>query len=388
MATCRFFDLLAFPMPKTRKVIISVISDLVTDQRVHRTALSLNSKGLEVTLVGRKMRNSAEIEQRPYRVKRFKLPFEKGPLFYASYNIRLFFYLLFHRADVLVTNDLDTLLPNFIISRLKGSAIYYDSHEYFTEVPELISRPGVRKIWLSIEQFIFPKLKNVYTVNDSIAGIYKEKYNVDVKVIRNLPIRGKMEVPTLRRADFGLPSDKTIFLFQGAGINVDRGAEEAIEAIAQVPNAALLFIGGGDVIQQLQQKVAAMKVNDNVYFIPKQPMEKLLAFTQLADIGLTLDKDTNLNYRYSLPNKLFDYIRAGLPVLATDLVEVRKIVDGYSIGKITNSCLPNDIASAMEAMIADRKSFALWKENLKIASLELCWEEEEKKLMEIFHEVI
>lgn len=388
MATCRFFDLLAFPMPKTRKVIISVISDLVTDQRVHRTALSLNSKGLEVTLVGRKMRNSAEIGQRPYRVKRFKLPFEKGPLFYACYNIRLFFYLLFNRGDVLVTNDLDTLLPNFIISRLKGSAIYYDSHEYFTEVPELISRPGVRKIWLSIEQFVFPKLNNVYTVNESIAGIYKEKYNVDVKVIRNLPIRGKKEVPALSRADFGLPSDKTIFLFQGAGINVDRGAEEAIEAIAQVPNATLLFIGGGDVIQQLQQKVAAMKVNDKVYFIPKQPMEKLLAFTQLADIGLTLDKDTNLNYRYSLPNKLFDYIRAGLPVLATDLVEVRKIVDGYSIGKITNSCLPNDIASAMEAMIADRKSFALWKENLKIASLELCWEEEEKKLMEIFHEVI
>ena len=375
-------------MPAPRRVIISVVSDLVTDQRVHRTALALHSKGLIVTLVGRKMRSSLQIPERPYQTKRFKLGFETGPLFYAFYNIRLFFFLLFSKADIFVTNDLDTLLPNFIISRLKKSVLFYDSHEYFTEVPELVARPHIRNFWLSIEKFVFPKLKNVFTVNESIASIYTEKYKVPVSVVRNLPFRSVSKFSSVTRDGLGLPIDKKIFLFQGAGINIDRGAEEAIEAIAKTENAALLFIGGGDVLSQLKEKVKAMKIADKVFFLPKQPMEILYQYTSLADFGLTLDKDTNLNYRFSLPNKLFDYIQAGLPVLASDLPEVRKIIDQYKIGKIAPSTSVTDIAATMKQMISDDHQFVLWKENLKIAASELCWENEEKKLLQIFKDVI
>ncbi|MBK8585221.1 MAG: glycosyltransferase [Bacteroidetes bacterium] len=375
-------------MPAPRRVIISVVSDLVTDQRVHRTALALHSKGLIVTLVGRKMRSSLQIPERPYQTKRFKLGFETGPLFYAFYNIRLFFFLLFSKADIFVTNDLDTLLPNFIISRLKKSVLFYDSHEYFTEVPELVARPHIRNFWLSIEKFVFPKLKNVFTVNESIASIYTEKYKVPVSVVRNLPFRSVSKFSSVTRDGLGLPIDKKIFLFQGAGINIDRGAEEAIEAIAKTENAALLFIGGGDVLSQLKEKVKAMKIAEKVFFLPKQPMEILYQYTSLADFGLTLDKDTNLNYRFSLPNKLFDYIQAGLPVLASDLPEVRKIIDQYKIGKIAPSTSVTDIAATMKQMISDDHQFVLWKENLKIAASELCWENEEKKLLQIFKDVI
>ncbi len=375
-------------MPAPRRVIISVVSDLVTDQRVHRTALALHSKGLIVTLVGRKMRSSLQIPERPYQTKRFKLGFETGPLFYAFYNIRLFFFLLFSKADIFVTNDLDTLLPNFIISRLKKSVLFYDSHEYFTEVPELVARPHIRNFWLSIEKFVFPKLKNVFTVNESIASIYTEKYKVPVSVVRNLPFRSVSKFSSVTRDGLGLPIDKKIFLFQGAGINIDRGAEEAIEAIAKTENAALLFIGGGDVLSLLKEKVKAMKIADKVFFLPKQPMEILYQYTSLADFGLTLDKDTNLNYRFSLPNKLFDYIQAGLPVLASDLPEVRKIIDQYKIGKIAPSTSVTDIAATMKQMISDDHQFVLWKENLKIAASELCWENEEKKLLQIFKDVI
>ncbi len=375
-------------MPAPRRVIISVVSDLVTDQRVHRTALALHSKGLIVTLVGRQMRSSLQIPERPYQTKRFKLGFETGPLFYAFYNIRLFFFLLFSKADIFVTNDLDTLLPNFIISRLKKSVLFYDSHEYFTEVPELVARPHIRNFWLSIEKFVFPKLKNVFTVNESIASIYTEKYKVPVSVVRNLPFRSVSKFSSVTRDGLGLPIDKKIFLFQGAGINIDRGAEEAIEAIAKTENAALLFIGGGDVLSQLKEKVKAMKIAEKVFFLPKQPMEILYQYTSLADFGLTLDKDTNLNYRFSLPNKLFDYIQAGLPVLASDLPEVRKIIDQYKIGKIAPSTSVTDIAATMKQMISDDHQFVLWKENLKIAASELCWENEEKKLLQIFKDVI
>jgi len=231
-------------------------------------------------------------------------------------------------------------------------------------------------------------LKNVYTVNESIAAIYSKKYKVPVQVVRNLPFRPSEKSNKIRREDVGLPVDKKIFLFQGAGINVDRGAEEAIEAIAENENAALLFIGGGDVFKQLKEKVRSLKIEDKVFFIPKQPMEILYQYTSLADFGLTLDKDTNLNYRFSLPNKLFDYIQAGLPVLASDLPEVRKIVEHYNIGKITPSTSVADIAATMKQMISDAQQLALWKENLKIAAADLCWENEEKKLMQIFKDVI
>jgi glycosyltransferase involved in cell wall biosynthesis len=366
-----------------KRAIISVVSDLVTDQRVHRIASSLHRNGFDVTLVGRVMKKSLPMDERPYTTIRFRIWKNKGPWFYIFYNIRLFFYLLFHKADVLVANDLDTLLPNFIVSKLKGAELFYDSHEYFTEVPELVNRKSVQKIWMTIEGMIFPKLKNVYTVNDSIATLYEKKYGVHVSVIRNVPVTIKTSI-TKNKKEIGLPEDKKIILFQGAGINIYRGAEEALEAMLYVDDAALVFIGSGDVIDQLKSMRDVLNLSSKVFFIPKQPMNQLRYYTQHADIGLSLDKDTNINYRYSLPNKLFDNIHAGVPVLASPLIEVKKIVDQYKIGMTIQDHDPKHIAEKINEMLSDEKRFAEWKSNLKIAAAELCWEKEEVKLMNIY----
>lgn len=386
----RFFLLLAIILMYSstrKKVIISVVSDLVTDQRVNRAALTLQSKGMEVILVGRSLKKSLPVDKRPYKTVRLKCWFEKGPLFYAVYNLRLLFYLLFNKADIYLSNDLDTLAANFIASRLKNVRLVYDSHEYFTEVPELVSRPFIRSIWLKIEQWIFPHLSDVMTVNDSIAGFYKAKYNVPVKVVRNLPFSADLSKPIMNRKQWGIPEEARVFLFQGAGINIDRGAEESIEAISLVPGAVLVFIGGGDVIQQLKNKVKSKGIEGKVFFIPKQPFNELIRFTRMADFGLTLDKSSNLNYKYSLPNKLFDYIQACLPVLATDLYEVKNIIEKYDVGLITSSCDPQILAGKMIDMMSDTARFARWKKNLKLAAAELCWEKEQQKFLALFSDV-
>lgn len=386
----RFFLLLAIILMYSstrKKVIISVVSDLVTDQRVNRAALTLQSKGMEVILVGRSLKKSLPVDKRPYKTMRLKCWFEKGPLFYAVYNLRLLFYLLFNKADIYLSNDLDTLAANFIASRLKNVRLVYDSHEYFTEVPELVSRPFIRSIWLKIEQWIFPHLSDVMTVNDSIAGFYEAKYNVPVKVVRNLPISADLSKPTMNRKQWGIPEEARVFLFQGAGINIDRGAEESIDAISLVPGAVLVFIGGGDVIQQLKNKVKSKGIEGKVFFIPKQPFNELIRFTHMADFGLTLDKSSNLNYKYSLPNKLFDYIQACLPVLATDLHEVKNIIEKYDVGLITSSCDPQILAGKMIDMMSDTARFARWKKNLKFAAAELCWEKEQQKFLALFSDV-
>lgn len=138
--------------------------------------------------------------------------------------------------------------------------------------------------------------------------------------------------------------DKKIILLQGAGINVDRGAEEAVASMAFIDNAILLIIGGGDVILQLKQMVIKGNLSSKIIFIDKLPPDELAAWTKLADIGLTLDKDTNINYRLSLPNKIFDYIHAGIPVLTSNLIEVKKIVENYNVGKVTEDHNPETIA--------------------------------------------
>ncbi len=371
------------------KAIVSVINDLSTDQRVNKVCCTLQKIGYEVTLVGRKQRKSLELTKRDYKTKRMFLLFEKGPFFYLEFQIRLFFYLLFQRANVLVSNDLDTLLPNYLISKLKSTNLVYDSHELFCEVPELKANPIKKKIWKKLEQWIFPKLKNVFTVNDSIAKIYTEEYNVDVKVVRNIPyLSAQKNIEFKSKTDLDLPTNKKIIILQGAGINIDRGAEEAVIAMQYVNDSILLIIGSGDVINILKKIVSDLKLHEKVTFVGKVPFEKLLQYTHHADLGLTLDKDTNVNYKYSLPNKLFDYIHAGVPVLASNLVEIKKIITTYSIGDCTEDDTPEHIASKINTILNDYNTLQLWKNNLKIATIDLNWEKEELQLIEVYKQFL
>jgi len=365
------------------KAIVSVINDLVTDQRVDRTCNTLVSLGYEVLLVGRRKHNSYALPQKKYKMFRFRMIFEKGFQFYAFFNLRLFFYLLFKKTSLLVANDLDTLLPNYLVSKFKKIPLVYDSHEYFTGVPELTERPFVQKTWKRIEKSIFPNLHDIITVNDSIAGLYKSEYGKDLTVVRNIPeTRTVSKIKT--RKELGLPENNRLVILQGSGINIQRGAEEAAEAMEYVNNACLLIVGGGDVIPVLKNLVERKALQEKVLFIPKQSPENLFHYTANADLGLTLDKDTNINYRFSLPNKLFDYIHAQIPILASPLAEVKKIIEGYDIGGCIDNHDPQHIASKIQFMLDDEQAYGNWKKNLKLAVEKLNWTQEQKKLTAIF----
>lgn len=366
-----------------KRAVVSVINDLSTDVRVDKICRTLLKCGYNVTLVGRLKSDSRKLDKRDYKTHRMKLLFQKEAVFYAEYNFRLFLYLLFKKADLLYANDLDTLLPNYLVSKLKKIPLVYDSHEYFTGVPELENNNFARKCWIYIEKKILPKLKHIFTVNDSIAGLYRKQYNKEVKVVRNVPLktdfsRGK------NRIELGLPLEKNIIILQGAGINVDRGGEELIEAMNYIENTLLLIIGGGDVIDTLKTMTKNLGLNDRIVFINKLPYSELMQYTSNADLGLTLDKGTNINYRFSLPNKLFDYIMAGIPVLSSDLPEIRKIIEKYDIGEIIESHKPIDIAGKINQMLKDKDKLKKYSLNTKSALNELCWENEEVELIKVF----
>lgn len=377
-------------MPLQKKIIISVISDLATDQRVHRSALTLHEMGYDVTLVGRRMRNSLELEQRPYKTLRLSLIFEKGALMYAIWHIRIFFYLLVNKCDLLFANDLDTLLPNYLHSKIYRLPLIYDSHEYFTEVPELQSNPFKKKIWKSLEQFIFPKLKHTITVNDSIAGLFYKDYGKKPLVVRNVPLANNFNrvnnIASFKKEN-EIPEGKKIIIMQGAGINIQRGAEEAVEAMKHLPGCVLLVIGSGDVYNTLLHLSADHNVNDRIIFIPRLPYSDLMEFTQVADVGLTLDKNTNINYRYSLPNKLFDYIQAGIPVIASNLPEVTALVKKYDIGVVINEVTPTSVYNAIKNLLRNDQEYNTFRNNTKAAAVELNWGNERKKLEDLIRTI-
>lgn len=366
-----------------KRVIVSVINDLVTDQRVNKSCLTLQKMGYEVLLVGRKQRKSPPMDQRPYEAKRMKLLFEKGPLFYAEFNIRLFFFLLFHKANLLLSNDLDTALPNFFISKLKGIRMIYDSHEYFTETPELVNRKKVQRVWKRIEGFVVPRLKEMITVCDSIANLFHEKYGVECYVVRNIPPRTALPLKGDKKV-LNLPDDKHLLVLQGSGINIQRGAEELVESMQYLDDCFLMIIGGGDVLPILKQMVVDLHIGDRVHFLPRMPYAEMMAYTQLAELGFVLDKDTNLNYRFCLPNKLFDFIQAGVPVVASNLVEVGKIIKKYNIGLFIPDHDPKSIAATICKGLNDIEQRSEWQKGLAQAAEELCWENEQQILIEIY----
>ncbi len=369
-----------------KNIYMSVTNDVVNDQRVIRMGRTLMKSVASLTIIGRYQGNPDGLEKLPFRVIRFKLLFQSGPLFYSCFNIRIFFYLLFRKIDILVANDLDTLLPNFLISKIRGKKLVFDSHEYFTGIPEIQNRKFVHWVWERIEKWIFPKLKHVFTVTPSIAALYHKTYGVKVDVVKNFPVRWEVK-PHPPRGVEDLSPEKKIIILQGTGINIDRGAEEAVEAMSYLQDAILWIIGCGDVVNMLKKKVIDQGLIDKVRFFPRMPYDELMGYTSMGHLGLSLDKDTNLNYRLSLPNKLFDYVQAGVPVLASDLQEVGKVIREYGLGEVIESHDPRHIAEKIKYMLASSEKRKEWKENLARAAEILCWENEENKLMEIYERV-
>lgn len=365
-----------------KTIIVSVISDLYSDQRVHKVCTYLVSRHAKVICVGRRFHDSQPLITKPYETHRLTCFFRKGPMQYFEFNFRLLLYLVFHRADVYLSNDLDTLLPNFLVSSARGKPLVYDSHEYFTGMAELETRTFKRKAWKMLERWILPKLRYAYTVNRSIQQLYKKEYNIDMGVVRNVPELmlddGKSSIPT-----------DGLLIVQGAGMNEGRGLEEIIMAMTHLPNHfRLLLVGSGTVWEKCRRLASELNLNERVEFKDRVPFEQLRSLTQTAWLGLSMDKPVSTNNRLFLPNKLFDYIHAGIPVLASALPEVKTIIEQYSVGYCIEEVTPEAIAAAIEFIYAHPEQYRVWKENTRMAAGELNWQLETTKLDHIYSDLV
>jgi len=359
-----------------------VSNDIVTDNRVHKIAVTLGLNGYDVMVIGRELKDSPALTNRPYSTRRFRLWFNKGPLFYANLNFRFFVYLLCSKAHIVLSNDLDTLPACYAASRILRIKLVFDSHELFPEVPELVNRPGVKKIWLRIEKFLVPKVHDGFTVCNSIAGYYKNAYDVSFVTIRNLArFRHNKELVGIEKI-----KSTPIVIYQGE-LNLGRGLELDIESMQYLENTKLLILGDGDIKDNLKELVDDLGLNDRVEFRGRVPFEQLWQFTACADVGISLEENLGLNYQYALPNKLFDYIQARIPVVISDLPEMRSVIEQYRIGKILGERTPQHLAEILRELIYSRQHDRNLISDIECAARELCWEREEDKLISLFKRV-
>jgi glycosyltransferase involved in cell wall biosynthesis len=349
------------------RIIVSVTNDLSTDQRVHKVCTSLQAFGFDVLLVGF-LQADSKILDREYATSRFSMWFKKGPFFYAEFSVRLFLLLLFNKSDHLLSNDLDTLLPNYLVSKIKRNNLVFDSHEIFSDSPELINRPRVQRFWQGLESFLMPRVKHSYTVCQSLANHFNKKLNVEMKVVRNVPYKTTFD---------RLKHNNKTLIFQG-NYNKGRGLDLAIRCLAYLPDFNLIIVGGGfEFLKDLSREIGVL---DRVEFVGKVPFEHLRDYTKKASIGLLLEEPIGLSFSYSLPNKLFDYIHSDLKIIASPLKEVKSVVDKYKIGVLLNNRSPKDVAAQIELLY----STGFNNSDYELAKQELNWQKEEEVLASVF----
>lgn len=368
-------------MPPTNKnnpkgrILIAASSDPAYDRRMLRICRALQEYGYSVTFLGRLTKNPGTLQKEKFLVKRIHLGFYKGPLMYVSLNLKLFLIFLFRGYDLAYAVDTDTLAAVALASRIRKKPFFFDAHEWFSEVPELQGRKKVKHLWKKIELWFIPMAKGRITVNESLANLFEDLYQKPFGIVRN--IRPKEDETVAGELEIALP-EKPFFIYVGA-INKGRGLAIAIRA-AKETNSRLLICGDGPMLTDLKALVHALGAEDLIYFTGYLSPNILEAATKEAYAGLLLLESGSLNYYYSLANKFFDYVHAGIPQIMSELPEYQRLNEAYQIG-ITATYSQDKVSKAMVSLLSNSTLYNTLRQNTHRAAEELNWEQEKRKLL-------
>lgn len=358
------------------RILLCSTSDFSTDYRLHKLALTLHSWGYAPFLVGRKRRDYAGTT--PLNHHHFSMWFEKGPLFYIEFNLRLFLFLLRTPHSGVVAVDLDALPGAIAAKLLTRKPVVFDSHEYFPEVPELQHRKWKKKIWQLTERVVVPRINLGITVCQSIANLYLNQYQKKFVVVRNIPLANRSaasDKPVQKAGHFTL-------LYQGA-VNQGRGLRETLYALLHLPEVQLWVVGDGDSLPEIRRLTDQLGLQSQVTFFGKQPFEALTPFMRGAHVGLCLLENRGLNYYYALPNRVFDFINCSLPILAIDFPEMARIITPHEIGV----CVPDLQTATLVEAISRLQSNELLLEKYRLNMTRLnplfSWEKEVEPLQHL-----
>lgn len=364
---------------KTMTIIFTVTNDLSYDARMHRVCGTLATNGYAVILVGRALPHSIPLETRLFQQKRLRCFFRKGFPFYAEYNLRLFFFLLFAHYDAVCSIDLDTLLAGCFAAIIRRKKRVFDAHEYFTEVPEVEGRFLVKKFWETVARICLPFYRHAYTVGPALAKIFEEKYGLKFGVVRNVPSSTPPMTPLLK-------GEKDVIFYMGA-LNEGRGIEFMLKAMQSLENVELWLAGEGDLSEKLRRLAAELNLGDKVKFFGYVKPEDLKTLAGRAWLCLNLLENRGLSYYYSLANKFFLSVQVGVPVLTMNFPEYRALNAQHEVAVLLDELSPQLVANTVKKLLADRDFYERLRRNCLAAREEWNWEKERETLLKIWAEV-
>ncbi|MCX8533356.1 glycosyltransferase [Chryseobacterium luquanense] len=359
-----------------KKILTSAFSNLYTDQRIEKVCQTLHKNGYEVELIGNNW-GGAEKMERPYPFSRIPLVSKTLKTAYFEFNWKLYWELYGKIKEnqnvILHANDLDALLPNYLISKKYKIPLVFDSHEIFSEMPAVQGKMS-QKLWRYLQNKIVPNIEFMITASGSYGNWFQNRYGIQPIIVQNAP----------KKIDFNIEiphNQPKIFLYQGA-INPFRGIDKAILAMHHLENVIFKIAGDGPKKKEYEDLVLKEKLQDKVQFLGKLLPEDLRKITVTADLGMSIEENGGESYLYSLPNKVLDCIQARVPLIMANLPEMLNIKNQFDVGEIIENHQPENIAAAIGKVLdKGRKNY---QPELEKASEILCWENEEIKLLEVF----
>jgi len=369
-------------------ICMVAFSDLRFDYRIFREATSLRQAGHRISIVSTAFSSDPLVGWDEFEI--YLIPIDRNrslrllyPLFWKEAG-RL---LLGIEADAYHAHDLDALGPSARAAKRRDRPLVYDSHEFWIEQSSLVNRPIMRSFWSQLEKRLIGRVNHAITVSQSIAHSLEERYGLEhVSVLRNLPLyRPRIESDLIRQV-LHIENERPIVLYQG-GFLTENGLQEQIYAAKDFGDAAFVLIGSGPCEDDLKNIVRQNHLEGRVYFIARVPFHELHSYSCSADIGLCLIKGTGKSFYFSLPNKLFEYMMAGLPTLTSNFPEMQRVIDETGAGVTIDPSDISTISQSVCAILADPKQRLQHREAAQQAARRFNWEQEAKTLVQLYDEI-
>jgi glycosyltransferase involved in cell wall biosynthesis len=405
--------------PPKLRVCLHALRPVREDVRALRTALALAQAGFAVSIIDIEHDPSRAAEQELHDIpdKHIVMPAEAQHvhiavrhilmarlfrryytpthylawLFFKCFRIsKGFLPLLRSRADLYHASDITALPACCAAALVRRKPLIFDPYELPLVQPQTTRFRLLHGLSVWLLRLMLLRCSGVILTSPAFVPLFHKRYGGRAAVVvRNMQVYQPPVVSDHLRAYLGLAPERRIALYHGI-LHPERGLEVIIHAARFLdPKTVIVMKAWGEDRAKLEALIAREGVSDRVKIIPAVPFAELHAWTASADLGLVIYRPHSISVQHSLPNKVFEYLMAGVPVLASALDAVEEIVRTYDVGRILPSLEPEVIGRTINEMLADTSGLERMRRNaLQASARELRWECEQQRLLALYQEVL